>query len=117
MSLFSELMADVGTPAILETLGGDVTRYPEGNTGAGATVTATWAEDEPGQADNRRGIDNVRMGTLKVATSQTVSLKDRWLVNAETWEATSLSVIGGLKTLRLKRVENELRAGEPITLI
>ncbi len=90
---------------IAEYLGGTVTRRPNGNAQQAESVAGClWAEGEP-RLDTTHGRDNVRRGNLWIPATQTVGLRDTWVIAGEVWQVEAIGELDG----RWRRVKLIMR--------
>lgn len=87
--------------------GKTVTRYPEGDSGSGASVGASaWVYEGAEQEQNESGERYMHRGTLTVLSSQTVHKDDAWLIDSVEWQTVVVhDVVGGLRDLSLRRTD------------
>ncbi|MDE2100766.1 MAG: hypothetical protein KGL39_26205 [Patescibacteria group bacterium] len=81
-SAFASLYSDSALPALSDTLGEQVLRYPLGDLTAPAWCTAIWADDE-GQDNVQRGHENVRKVALVILDATVPDTRDLWALPAD----------------------------------
>lgn len=107
------LMTSDATSLVLNTsdVAQSITHRPLGVAADDTSVTAVFSEDEPMESEER-GKSVVRKAMIVVGPSVSVSVKDRWVVSSETWEAVRIQQDGGgLQVVFVQRQEDELRSG------
>lgn len=105
-SLADDLADDVSRTFLqTDQFGEAVTRYPLGNTGSGAAVSALFDETPPNRmTDHGERVD--RTGKLQIDETVDVDAKDTWLVRGEVWQVNAVeSALAGLRTIHLQRAD------------
>lgn len=107
MSQFSSDFSATAGPAMLSYQGDTVTRYADGS-GTGLSVTAIIDDlndggmEMPGEA----GVLRIREKRLRVAASQSVTLRDHWLVSGDRWATVGVTdAHDGLKMVTIRITE------------
>lgn len=82
-----------------------ISRKPGDGSAQENNLTGVVEEDDASE-QTERGQDSLRIGTLYVADTQATDLRDRWVINGETWRTVSIGpVAGGMKEIRISRRE------------
>ncbi|MBR9800265.1 hypothetical protein GYB59_00565 [bacterium] len=112
-SEFEAEFASVALAELFETFGQSVTHWPLGVEANAASVTAIWKEQEPTKSTNY-GEQTERRGLLKVASSVTVSPRDKWVVESEEWQTTRATNndAAGLKMIYVQRNDKQFTKGQ-----
>lgn len=106
----TEFLSDAA-PDLFTEFGAAVTHRPLNDSANDASVTAIFQEMTP-QESAERGKSVVRRGKVTVYSTVSLSVKDRWQISSEWWEAVSVRVLqGGISEVSVQRQEDELRSG------
>lgn len=107
MSSFSSDFAASGGAQMLAYQGDSVTHYANGS-GSGTSVLAIVTDLDDGgmELQQTHGVDVVRMKSLQVAASQSVTQEDQWAISGSRWETVAKTdAHDGLKVVTVRRID------------
>jgi hypothetical protein len=111
MTFLDDVAADVDA-CLLTDFAASVTQYPNGNTGAPATVNGVF-EFVGRELARERGKGWLVKGKLFVDTAANAATNDAWLLDGERWDVEAVDdAIAGLVTVHLQRYETQYE-GQP----
>jgi hypothetical protein len=101
-SQFEDMLSEIGTPLLMEKLGGPLTRYPAGvmaDAIAGIAAIVEWDETEK---DFDRGQGVKTRGQLHLAAGVTVTDEDTWLINGLVYSVETVGpALGGMRVVKI----------------